>query len=157
MLDRAVTRIALPSSQSGLTLNWAIGPAGRPLTSQDYQLVSHASNAMAQRPLSPVHLRRKLVAGGDRFSWIRRSRIAADGWEQPEVPLDEPQERYRVTILDASRTVVLTETLDVPFLELTHATRLAALGSMSASFTVAVAQLRSNGAEGAPASLTVNP
>ena len=65
-----------------------------------------AGGVRAQTPLSPVHLRARRTGGGDvEFSWIRRSRLAADSWELAEVPLGEEIESYAVDILSGSATI----------------------------------------------------
>lgn len=33
------------------------------------------------------------------MSWIRRTRIQGDGWDGPDVPLGEAQERYSVRLI----------------------------------------------------------
>jgi hypothetical protein len=49
-------------------------------------------------PLSPAHVRARRVAGDIRMTWIRRSRDNGDDLSAAEIALDEPFERYRVTL-----------------------------------------------------------
>jgi hypothetical protein len=61
---------------------------------------------LSARPWSPAHLRTRRQGGDTVVSWIRRTRLAGDGWDA-EVPLGEEREVYRVEILDGE-TVVRT-------------------------------------------------
>ena len=58
-------------------------------------------------PLSPAHLKKQQQADGSiQFSWVRRSRVDADGWLGTDIPLGEAAERYRISILNASGAVI---------------------------------------------------
>ena len=98
LLDRTVEQIALAPSKRGLARHYRVGVAARGL---DDPAVVHRVEAFAGiglRPLSPVHLRHRVVAGEDRFDWVRRTRIDGDNWVSEEVPLGEETERYRVRV-----------------------------------------------------------
>jgi hypothetical protein len=52
---------------------------------------------------------RAVWRGGDLYlSWIRRTRIGGDSWDQTEVPLGEEEEDYDVEILDAAGDAIRT-------------------------------------------------
>ena len=111
ILDEAAVPMGLTVEERGLALNWlaeSLGQAGG--RSGPY---AFAAGLRAETPLSPVHIRGERLADGDlRFTWVRRGRIEADGWDGADIPLDEPQERYRVEILNGDtvkRTVEVTE------------------------------------------------
>lgn len=47
------------------------------------------------------------------MTWIRRSRISADGWDGPDIPLGESQEAYSVRLTRAA-TVLRQASVSVP-------------------------------------------
>lgn len=101
-------------------------------------------------PFSPVYIAGSSNSNGDRsFSWIRRSRIPGI-WEDPWsgrnglnflAPIDEPEERYEVDILNASGTPIRTlrawgtTTAVYPL-----ANQIADFGASQASYTITVYQ-----------------
>ena len=98
VLDRTVEQIALAPSKRGLARHYRIGVAARGL---DDPAAIHRVEAFAGiglRPLAPVHLRHRVVAGEDVFTWIRRTRLDGDNWISEEVPLGETAEHYRIRI-----------------------------------------------------------
>ena len=78
---------------------------------------------LSARPWSPAHLRVRSEGGDAVVTWIRRTRLAGDGWDA-EVPLGEEREVYRVEILDGEAVVRAVETT-VPTLIYTAAQRAA--------------------------------
>jgi hypothetical protein len=73
----------------------------------------HAFSGVGLRPLSPVHLRAVDEGGDLRLSWVRRSRVSADGWDGLDVPLGEETERYVVRVMDGA-AVVREAVVDTP-------------------------------------------
>jgi hypothetical protein len=69
---------------------------------------------LSARPWSPAHLRVRTQGGDAVVSWIRRTRLAGDGWDA-EVPLGEEREVYRVEILDGETVVRAAETTTPSF------------------------------------------
>jgi hypothetical protein len=105
VLDRTVEQIALAPSKRGLARHYRVGVAAR---GYDDPAVVHRVEAFAGnglRPLSPVHLRHRVVAGEDRFDWVRRTRIDGDSWVSEEVPLGEASEAYRVRVRQGGQLV----------------------------------------------------
>ncbi|THV25808.1 baseplate multidomain protein megatron [Peteryoungia ipomoeae] len=112
LLDGAVRPLALEAGERGLAANWLFEPVGQ--VSARAGPISFAGGMMAVTPLSPVHARvRRLTDGDLDISWIRRGRMDADGWEPRDITLDEPEERYRLEILNGEgqplRRLELTE------------------------------------------------
>jgi hypothetical protein len=104
----AIRSTAITPALVGLPLNWRIGPADRDIGSADYVDMALTLRGKGRRPLSPVHLRARQEPDGDfGLTWVRRTRIAGDSWEQADVPLGEEFERYDVEILDAVGATVL--------------------------------------------------
>jgi hypothetical protein len=69
---------------------------------------------LSARPWSPVHLRARAQGGDMAVSWIRRARLAGDGWDA-EVPLGEEREFWRIEILDGATVVRTVETATSAF------------------------------------------
>lgn len=101
LLDGAVRETGLNAEQRGLALNWRYGPASRPIGDFTFQTQMVTARGTGLRPFSPAHLRvaRNLSTNDLTLSWVRRTRMGGDNWEQTEVPLAEDVERYEVEIL----------------------------------------------------------
>ncbi len=95
LLDGAPKQVELAPSARDQIRHWRIGPGALPPESSSYVALSVAFRGAGLRPLSPCHLRLQ----GRRVSWIRRTRIAGDGWDGPEVPLGETQEAYLLRLM----------------------------------------------------------
>jgi hypothetical protein len=104
ILDQSVTPLGLQAEEAGLTLNWiveAYGSAGGRAGP-----IVFSGGIRAETPLAPVHLAAKRTEDGDiALSWMRRSRIDADGWGGDDIPMDESSEAYRLQILDGGDSV----------------------------------------------------
>ena len=99
-----------------------------------------------------MHLRARRPGSGDiELAWIRRSRIDADDWAPPEVPLGETSERYRVDLLRPDDTVARSLTVTAPEVTYGTAEQVADFGALPAGLAVSVVQIAGNGAAGSPA------
>lgn len=99
MLDQAVPPAGLKPSEAGLPLTWRVGLAKGDLGSELFDVQTVTGGVRAALPLSPVHIRASKGSGGDvALRWIRRGRIAADGWEAADIPLGEEGEAYRIEV-----------------------------------------------------------
>ena len=138
LLDAAVTQVDLPSSARGLVRTWRVGPSRRAVDDPSYTEETVAFQGIGLRPYSPVHLRAPRVGNAREVSWIRRSRIDADSWDGPDVPLGEASEHYILRVVDsiATRREVI---LSAPAFTYTDAMR-AADGTLSDYF-IDVAQV----------------
>jgi len=94
-------------------------------------------DGLGLRPPAPVHLRMRPVAGGWRFSWIRRGRIGADSWEG-EIPLAENAELYEIRISDEGGVLYQARSV-ASFFDLSAA--LASDLALGATWSFSVAQL----------------
>jgi len=109
-LDETLVRAEMALSERGLPLVWRAAPAGGPAGGEAMTQVEAAWRAIAARPWSPAHLRRRPGDDGDiLLSWVRRARLGGDGWDG-EPPLSEEAERYRLEILDGETVVRVVET-----------------------------------------------
>jgi len=102
-----------------------------------------------------VHLRAVRTTTDDIvLSWVRRSRIDADGWEGDDVPLDEDVEAYRLQILDGA-AVVCTASVSGPAFVYTDAMQSADFGASQNEISFRVRQKGSRVALGIAAQTTV--
>jgi len=108
LLDGAPAQLDLQQNEATLPFNYAWGPPGKPLSDPSWQVASVQFAAIGLRPLSPVHLAAAMSGSDLVLSWIRRTRIGGDNWDQTEVPLGEESEAYDVDILDGFGAVVRT-------------------------------------------------
>uniref|UniRef100_B0SVY2 Gene transfer agent (GTA) orfg15, like protein n=1 Tax=Caulobacter sp. (strain K31) TaxID=366602 RepID=B0SVY2_CAUSK len=123
VLDEALVRAELTLSERGLPLVWRAAPAGGPASGPSMSEVVETWRGLSTRPWSPAHPRVRTQGGDAVISWIRRARLAGDGWDA-EVPLGEEREVYRVEILDGETVVRAAET-SVPTWTYTAAQRAA--------------------------------
>ncbi|MEQ1697883.1 MAG: glycoside hydrolase/phage tail family protein [Hyphomicrobiaceae bacterium] len=155
LLNSAVTPLALTSAETRLPLNWRYGPSSRGIGDATFATATHTFQALALRPLSPVHPKAQRATNGDlTLTWIRRTRISGDSWELPDVPVSEDSERYEADILSGAtvkRTLVLTS----PTLTYTAADQIADFGALQSTLTIRLAQLSSSYGHGTPLTVTV--
>jgi hypothetical protein len=154
VLDAAVVPADMDTASLGLTLNWQCGPARDSLGAPTYTRLAQRFTGQGVRPYAPAHIRAKRTSTGDvALSWVRRTRIDGDSWEQVDVPLGEADERYRVEILAGSvvkRTIVVATTQAV----YSAAEQTVDFGTVPPSLTVRVAQLSSTYGAGHTRTLT---
>jgi len=108
LLNGVPSQIDLRASLRRVAQHYRIGPAARSVDDPSYTCMVQACDGVGLRPYAPVHLRRRVEAGGHRFDWIRRTRLEGDSWEGEEVPLGEENESYRIWVkngLQVLRTV----------------------------------------------------
>lgn len=131
VLDAGVVPMGLRDEERGLQLNWILEAGGAQVSRVGP--FAFSGGVRAQTPLAPVHLRAGRGADGVRFSWVRRGRVEADGWDAADIPLDEASERYRIEILSGAATLHSAE--------VSEATWLYGAGSELADFGQAQTQL----------------
>ncbi|WP_449224053.1 GTA baseplate fiber-binding domain-containing protein [Aliirhizobium smilacinae] len=104
VLDDSIVPLGLGGEERGRSLNWLAESLG----SNGDRVGPHvfAGGERAETPMAPVHLRAERRSDGDiAIGWTRRGRIDADGWEASDIPLDEPQERYRLDLMAGGAVV----------------------------------------------------
>jgi hypothetical protein len=153
VLDQAVVPLGLASEERGRSLNWlaeSLGGSGR---SGPYIF---AGGERAATPLAPVHLRAERNTDGDIvFGWTRLGRIDADGWEGLEIPLDEPQERYRIDLM-AGNAVLRSTDVETPSWLYPAAEEVADFGVPQVTIDVRVRQMGRAVPLGIPARAAIN-
>lgn len=143
LLNGAVRETGLSAEQRGLALNWRYGPASRGIDDFTYQTQVVTAQCIGLRPLSPAQVRvaRNPVNDDLTISWVRRTRIGGDSWEQTEVPLAEDSEKYEVDILSGAM-VKRTFAVTAPSVVYTAAQQIADFGAAPAlPLSVAVYQI----------------
>ncbi|MGJ8546793.1 MAG: baseplate multidomain protein megatron [Sulfitobacter sp.] len=100
LLNGAPQQLEISPQERGITQHLRIGPGNRPLDDPSYRYEQRSFAGNGLRPLSPCHLRAvpDLQTGGLDISWLRRSRISADSWDTPEIPLGEESQSYLLRI-----------------------------------------------------------
>lgn len=151
-LDDAVVSLGLDPGEAGLSLNWraesgvsTVGP------------FAFAGGRRAATPLAPVHLSAERRPSGDiGLSWTRAGRIDGDNWDAYDIPLDEPEERYLVEILDGSGAHLHSAETTVAGFTYAAADALADLGASPSAIRCRVHQIGWTVAAGLPAEATIS-
>jgi hypothetical protein len=143
-----VIQVDMTQADIGLAFNWTYGPSVYDIGNAAYLSVTEAFIGVGLRPLSPIHITAEQVAEGLQMSWIRRTRIGGDGWEQTEVPLGEDGETYEIEILDGA-TVKRTLSASAPSVIYTVAQQTTDFGSPQPSYTIRVYQFSASYGRGA--------
>lgn len=136
-LDVAIQPLALSAEEAGRSVNWIAEARG----ATEAPTFAFAGGLRAKTPIAPVHLRgRRLAEGGIRFSWTRRARLNADGWDGFDIPLDEPTEAYRLELL-SGETIARTVETDQPYFDYAAADEIGDFGGTQAQIAIRVRQL----------------
>ncbi|MFG1263176.1 MULTISPECIES: baseplate multidomain protein megatron [Xanthobacter] len=155
-LDGTLVSVASGVAALGRSFRYRVGSARDDQGAEEVTEVAATISGRALTPLSPVHVRGRRTEAGVAFSFIRRTRIAGDGWEAVEVPLGEASEAYRLDILDGE-TVRRSFTLASPETLYAAADEIADFGAPQGELTVRVAQLSASVGAGAAVTATVAP
>ena len=155
LLDGAVTSAGLKPSETGLSLNWRVGPAGADLESEVFAVETAAGGLRAALPLAPVHLRAVFEGGDVSLTWIRRGRIGADGWDADEIPLGEEAEAYQVEVRAAGGALKRSAETTAPAWTYAAAAITADFGGAGPAVLTVRQRKRPGGPAGLPATLSV--
>jgi hypothetical protein len=136
-LNDSVVSLGLEPGEAGLALNWraeadaaTVGP------------FAFAGGRRAATPLAPVHLGAACPgSGGIRLTWTRCGRTDADNWDAYDIPLDEPEERYRIEILADGGAVIRDLEVTAPAFDYAAAEVAADFGSMPSAIRLRVRQI----------------
>lgn len=140
VLTDALVQSGLPLSARTLPQVFRYGPLGRPSEAGDPTLTL-VPDGVGLRPYAPAQARLHRLESGDLLlTWIRRTRLNGDAWEQAEVPLAEEREAYAVEILNGT-TVLRRREVTEPRLTYTAAEQQADAGAPVTALSVAIHQL----------------
>lgn len=140
VIDAALARIDVGESGIGRPFNWRYGRADRDIGDASYRQERHAFQAIARRPLAPVHVRARRAGEDVTLTWVRRTRLGGDTCEQAEVALGEEREAYEVDIL-AGDDVVRTLRAQRPSVDYPGADQRADFGAPQAVLACRVYQM----------------
>jgi GTA TIM-barrel-like domain/Putative phage tail protein len=154
LLNQALLAVTVGLDDVGLPFSWRFGPANQSLGTANYRGETRAITGIASRPLSPVRITGRRVAGDLEIGWIRRTRLGGDSWIAAEVPLGEASEAWEIEIVDgtAVKRMLTSATSSVTY---SAAAQLADWGALPASVTVRIAQLSATFGRGTPRTATV--
>lgn len=145
-LDEALVPMSVAAFERGAPLMIRAAPSGGPPSGSGMTETRAVWSGRALRPLTPAHLRKRMIGGDLLVSWIRRARVGGDVWDG-EVPLGEGVERYRVRVLDGAAVLRDVEVETPAFL---YAAALRAADAPSTGARLEVAQGSSHYGWGAP-------
>ena len=114
LMNGTPEQITVPTMSRGSPRHYRYGPLKRPLNDPSYRHEVHLFEGVGYRPYRVSHLRATPVSAGQRFSWVRRTRIDGDQWGAGDVPLGEESERYLIEVRESgavrrSETVSATD------------------------------------------------
>jgi GTA TIM-barrel-like domain/Putative phage tail protein len=140
VLDNALVDLTASLQDLGQTFTWRVAASGLDASDPLATAVTGQVGGRSLKPLSPVHLKARREINGIRLTWIRRTRIDGDAWEQAEVPLGEENESYRVTIISGS---TIKRSIDVATAQwlYTTASEIADFGAAQSQIRLQVAQI----------------
>lgn len=142
VLDRRVVAAGLTPAETGIALNWRVGPAGRAVTDRYFATIAATGGRRALMPLAPVHLRALARPDGTlALSWVRRSRLAVGAALGAGVPLGEETERYALALFDATGATLHAEETGAPAATLSAAQVQSLFGAMPAGIDMQVRQI----------------
>jgi len=108
---------------------------------------SATAGTAALLPLAPVRPNARRSPAGVTISWIRRSRIGADNWDQADVPLGEAREAYLIEILSGASLKRQYETAE-PALVYPAADEITDFGAAQASLSLRIRQISESAGPG---------
>jgi hypothetical protein len=115
VLDNALFGLTTDLADLNRPWTYRIGPAAVDVGDPAMTTLETAATPLSLRPLAPVRLRARRVAGGVHLTWVRQTRIGGDAWEPLEVPLGEDREAYELTIMEGATVKRRVDTLAPTF------------------------------------------
>ncbi|ACL59172.1 baseplate multidomain protein megatron [Methylobacterium nodulans] len=157
VLSEALVQSGMPLATRALPQAFRWGPAALPPEDASYAGATLTIAGAGLRPYAPVQARLRRQANGDLvLTWIRRTRLNGDAWEQTEVPLAEESEAYAVEIRDPAGAVLRTLQVSRPSLTYTAAEQAADFGGPVLRLSVAIHQLSATYGRGAALRTTLH-
>ena len=147
LLDEAIVPLNSLNEPLGVPALYRIGPAGRDYGDPVCIEVSATPTPKALMPYAPVHLSARRTAEGVFLSFIRRSRLDADDWENVEIGLGEDSEAYELELLKDNSVLRLLKLTQSPAFY-TLADELSDYGSQQSYLSLRLYQLSRKVARG---------
>ena len=154
LLNGVPEQINLASAARGVTQHYRFGPGTRPIADASYQYQQGAFSGVGLRPYRVVHLKSKVDESDIEVSWIRRTRVNGDSWDNEDVPISEASERYSIRVF-RNGTLVRSDTSSSPKWTYSNLMRLFDGTLDTGELRFDVAQVSDIYGEGPSASITV--
>ncbi len=113
LMNGTPEQVALTLAQRNQPRWFRYGPARRAPSDPTYRTRTETFSGVGLRPYSVAHLTTRRTGGDLAVTWIRRTRILGDAWDQTEVPLGETMEVYSVEVR-LEGLIVRSETVAAP-------------------------------------------
>ena len=110
-LNTALKQLGLSIADIGRSYFFKYGPGNKDIGDDTYLTTQKSFTARGLKPYSPVHIRGASSGSDIVISWVRRTRIGGDVWDNGDVALSESTEKYEVDVLNGSDVVVRTLTV----------------------------------------------
>jgi hypothetical protein len=147
VLDDALVGMSLDPNLVGVSLSWQARPLAdvSQVTTQNVLF-----NARATQPWPPCALRAKRGGTGVVLSWARRARGNGDGWGIANAPLGAATERYQVSIVSVTGSVLRTISVTGPTYAYPNAQELVDFGAVQSQLRLMIRQIGDDDIAGAP-------
>jgi GTA TIM-barrel-like domain/Putative phage tail protein len=146
LFDDALVEMTLDPNLIGVSLDWRARPLadiGQTTTK------SVVFSARAMQPWPPCKLRGERTASGIVLTWTRRARGNGDGWAIANAPLGASSERYQISILSSSGSVLRSIEANNPSCIYSSAQELSDFGALQAHINVTIHQVGDDDIQGA--------
>ncbi|MTI17051.1 hypothetical protein E1162_07340 [Rhodobacteraceae bacterium RKSG542] len=141
MLNDALVDLPLPLDALDLPVTLKAVPSGFGVDSLQAVSRTHTLNALALKPIAPVHIKAVRLSNDDiHFVWKRRTRFGGDSWALADVPLHETEEQYRLKLGLGAQPVRVFEPRETGALY-TRQQQLDDFGALAHAFDVHLCQL----------------
>ena len=140
LLDEAIVPLALINESLSVASTYRIGPIGRDYADPACIEFTALPSNKALLPYAPVQLRAKRMSTGVSLSFIRRSRVDADDWENVEIALGEDSEAYEIEFLKNGAVTRLLKVTQSPAVY-DAADELADFGEQQSHFSLRLYQM----------------
>ena len=147
ILDGSIIDLASGLEWLGRAAFYRVAPEGRDHADPMATAFSATAGTAALLPLAPVRPNARRSPAGVTISWIRRSRIGADNWDQADVPLGEAREAYLIEILSGASLKRQYETAE-PALVYPAADEITDFGAAQASLSLRIRQISESAGPG---------
>ena len=101
LLNAALIQVEAKLAERGMQRYYKALASGQTLS--EASTYTYTYQALALKPLAPVHIRFAHFPGLVRFTWVRRSRVFAGWHDYVDVPLGEEGEAYSIEIWQNAR------------------------------------------------------
>ncbi len=154
LISSALHAIAMSTNMIGRKVHYKAVTAENSIENTEEQEFTYQANSL--RPFAPVHITGKRDKQSNlSLSWRRRARYDNDWRDNVDVPLDEPNEKYQIEILDANDKVIRILETSIPSVTYSAVQQITDFKAIQKTITVRIYQLSSLVGRGYPAITTI--